>query len=185
MIYRFLGFFKKFERGEEMINVVDDEVCASNTKIHSCELVAFYRERVEYLESLVRKYKFDFLTGLMGKRDYTNRIDNLFEDYKFTNAEFFFALIDINDLHNVNRKNGYHEGDNLIKSVATKLETFFQFHNIFRIGGDEFAILIRGHSTTVDEIFKNLETIESITFVVESSKGMIAQNICIKYLMEN
>ena len=151
--------------------MMTDDTCAGTNEIHKCELVSFYRERVEYLEVLVRKYKFDFLTGLMGKRDYTNRIDMLFEDFKFSNKEFYFGLIDIDDLHNVNRKKGYHEGDNLIKRISSKLESFFQFHHIYRIGGDEFAILVRGYHSTIDDIIGSLNTIEQITFVVESSEG--------------
>lgn len=160
------GFFK---REESMIE--DDVGCLANLDPHDCGLVSFYRDRVEYLEQMVRKYKFDVLTGLMGKQDYLHRIENLFEDYKFSNTPFFFGLCDINNLHNINRKHGYHVGDGVIKRVATDLERFFQFHQIYRISGDEFAVLIRSYHITLDEIERKLHTIDDITNVVESSAG--------------
>lgn len=151
---------------------MNDEIsCPANLDTHDCGVVSFYRDRIEYLEQLVRKYKFDVLTGLMGKQDYFHRIESLFEDFKFSNSKFYFGLCDINNLHNINRKFGYHEGDNVIKRVAADLERFFQFHQIFRISGDEFAVLIRACHLSQDDIERKLHTIDDITFVVESSEG--------------
>lgn len=152
-----------------------DVSCLANLDLHDCGLVSFYRDRVEYLEQLVRKYKFDVLTWLMGKQDYLHRIENLFEDYKFANTQFYFGLCDINNLHNINRKHGYHEGDTVIKHVAADLERFFQFHQIFRISGDEFAVLIRECNLSLDEIERKLHAVDNITFVVESSAGYESQ----------
>lgn len=46
-----------------------------------------YKDRLTYLEELVRKYKFDYLTGLMGKRDFMDKSNILFEEFRFANIK--------------------------------------------------------------------------------------------------
>jgi len=83
-------------------------------------------------------YRHDKLTGLLGRRDFDNKFSEFFESKEL----FYLTLIDVNGLHNVNSnpKLGYEAGDELICSVAYKL-TNISDTMVYRIGGDEFAIL--------------------------------------------
>lgn len=139
--------------------------------MHECEPVAFFKERIEYLEALVRKYKFDYLTGLMGKQDFLDKFDGLFEEYKFADEDFILVLVDINNLHNINRQKGYYAGDQVIKSISEQLKSFYQFHQLFRISGDEFAILIRSYHCTQDELKSTLDKIDGITYEMDDAAG--------------
>lgn len=133
-----------------------------------CALMQFYKERTEYLEDLVKKYKFDYLTGLMGKIDYTEKVGYLFEEYKFADQMFFFVMVDIDNLHNMNRMHGYHYGDEIIKDVARQLRNHFEFHQIYRVSGDEFVLLIRSYYCSEEDLKNRLNTIENITYVIET-----------------
>lgn len=131
----------------------------------------YMSERIEYLEKLVKKYKFDYLTGLMGKLDFNEKFYRLFEECMFSNINFTLVICDIDGLHNVNRTKGYAEGDVLIKKVADDLKEKFQFHQIYRISGDEFCVIVRESSESYDEVVNKISTIEDITFFAEKSKG--------------
>jgi len=135
----------------------------------SCQSIQMLLERVSYLEQLVRKYKFDALTGLMTKQDFNEEFDRMFEEYLFMDSNFYLAIIDINELHNINREKGYLEGDKLIKKVADALRDLFPIHNIFRISGDEFVVIIRESAIKEKELKERLKKIPNSTFAYSKS----------------
>lgn len=97
---------------------------------------ALLKEKVIHLQDQLATYRHDSLTGFKMRTDFENR----FREYFLDNHEFYLTLVDINGLHNINHTKGYLEGDSIIKKVASYL-----IDNVdgclFRIGGDEFAIL--------------------------------------------
>lgn len=98
--------------------------------------------------------------------DFDGYLKTLFEMYEFEERPFTFILVDINGLHNLNRDEGYFAGDQLIKSVAKALLSTFENCNgteVFRIGGDEFTVLIKG--APKEDIGQYLNSIENITYV--------------------
>jgi diguanylate cyclase (GGDEF)-like protein len=104
-------------------------------------------ERIQYLKEEVRKYKYDYLTGLKMRKDFDGYLKTLYEMYEFEDRTFTLVLVDIDGLHAVNRNEGYGKGDDLIIRVANQLLQSFEGCNgkeVFRIGGDEFAVLIKG-----------------------------------------
>jgi len=137
----------------------------------SCENESFYIDKIKYLEALVKKYKFDYLTELMGKRDCTEKMDELFEEYLATDELFYFGLVDIDNLHNINRTYGYYAGDEAIKATAEELKKHFQFYEIYRISGDEFVVIIRNAKTNIDRINDSLNKIDGVTHYVTNVKG--------------
>lgn len=118
---------------------------ASNEELK--ETINTLSERIQYLRTEVRKYKYDFLTGLKTRMDFDGYLKTLFEMYEFEDREFTLVLIDVDGLHFVNRTEGYGAGDKLINEIAQILILAFAECNgseVFRIGGDESAILIKG-----------------------------------------
>ena len=150
-------------------SVVLEELGCKNE--HTCELVSYYHERIEYLESMVKKYKYDYLTGLMGKLDFTDKFDRLFEEHQFGDQGFAIAIVDIDGLHNKNRLEGYVAGDNLIKKVANDLKKSFAFHQVYRISGDEFIVACRSDICSEENIAIKLEEIDDVSFIVRKAEG--------------
>ena len=130
-------------------------------------------ERIAYLESLVKKYKFCALTDLMKDQDFDDKFHRVFEEYQFAETSFTLVIADINYLHNVNKLEGWKAGNNLIEGVATQLKDIFALHQIYRIGGDEFCMVVRESSKTFEEIEEVMQTVDNVTFKCTKSNGYV------------
>ncbi len=78
----------------------------------------------------------DFLTGVGNRRAIKQFENNILD----TSRPYGFIMCDINGLKAVNDNEGHDAGDELIKNVANCLISIFGESNIFRMGGDEFAV---------------------------------------------
>ena len=94
--------------------------------------------RDEYLESIAL---LDALTNLANRRAFDEHMDELRthdSDARSTGVVVF----DVNDLKRVNDEEGHAAGDELLKRVASNLSKWFgHIGRIYRIGGDEFAMI--------------------------------------------
>jgi len=126
----------------------------SETQMKDREILLLKRE-IEHLKKEVRKYKYDYLTGLPLRKDFELDLDLHLEDYKRFKKPFILGIVDVNDLHIINRDSGYHMGDATILSVSKCIENTLIHAGIYRIGGDEFAILCRGNSVEDFDIMLN------------------------------
>lgn len=63
-------------------------------------------------------YKYDFLTGLELRQDFDKKVTKLITK----KHSFYFSLIDINDLHSINKLQGYRTGDKVIKETADEIK---------------------------------------------------------------
>jgi len=129
-------------------------------------------ERMNYLREEVKKYKYDFLTGLKMRKDFDIKMNYLYESFEFESKPFIFIMIDADGLHNVNRTIGYEAGDDLLLSIVKQLNDIFGKYNnsqIFRISGDEFAVLFstKCQKTEIDEKLKQLKNCTYSMLVVD------------------
>ena len=62
------------------------------------------------------------------------------------NGNFSVIAMDLNDLKKVNDKYGHEEGNRLIKNSAWIMRKTFGDANVFRVGGDEFMVILPGVS---------------------------------------
>ena len=79
----------------------------------------------------------DALTGIRNKMAYENEISSI-DDIKVG-----LAVIDLNNLKTVNDEYGHEKGDISIKKLASIICEVFSHSPVFRIGGDEFVIVLR------------------------------------------
>ncbi len=96
------------------------------------------RVRSEIYNSLS---KIDTLTGMQNRRAYKEFISELSEDEKIC-----VIFCDVNNLKCTNDLEGHDAGDVLICRVADILKEALPGAHIFRIGGDEFLILLIGET---------------------------------------
>ncbi|MBR5229742.1 MAG: bifunctional diguanylate cyclase/phosphodiesterase [Firmicutes bacterium] len=78
----------------------------------------------------------DTLTGLLNRNQYMMEIHRLETQYA---GGLGFILLDINGLSNINKTYGLQYGDNVLRRIADILKERYD-DNVYRIGGDEFAI---------------------------------------------
>ena len=109
------------------------------------ELVAFFitsevanhlfMEKLEYLSNI------DVLTGVYNRNRMNTDVDEFSTRIKLNHQPFSVAFCDLNGLKTINDNEGHSTGDRLIKDAANLLKEIFGGDDIYRAGGDEFAII--------------------------------------------
>ena len=71
---------------------------------------------------------------------------------------FGFVVCDTNDLKKINDTEGHVAGDEYIKKSAKLLCDIFDHSPVFRVGGDEFVIFLRGDDySNRDKLMQTLQ----------------------------
>jgi diguanylate cyclase (GGDEF)-like protein len=84
----------------------------------------------------------DGLTGLENHRSFQEALARAVAVSVRQRTPVSLALIDLDDFKMVNDRLGHRRGDELLKKVAVLLETGRMGDRAFRIGGDEFALVL-------------------------------------------
>ena len=124
------------------------------------------------LQKEVIKYKYDYLTGLKLRIDFEEELFDLFSN----KADFYLIMVDINNLHNINRDYGYHEGDLVIKKVSRIIKKYFPSLS-YRIGGDEFIILEENLDFRHREFVKEIKRYCTISVIKKTKKCKSSDNL--------
>ena len=86
----------------------------------------------------------DGLTGLGNRTAYMEQLE-AFENSDKDFGQIGIVYLDVNNLKMVNDKQGHEFGDELIKIAASIIEdSFGHFGKAYRVGGDEFCVLMTG-----------------------------------------
>ncbi|MBR1445255.1 MAG: GGDEF domain-containing protein [Firmicutes bacterium] len=104
----------------------------------------------------------DQLTGVNSKYAYTRDIAELeFQINENTQVEFGVAICDINGLKQINDTLGHAAGDEYIKEGCMLVCNIFKHSPVFRIGGDEFVVILtnRDYENREELIQKFIEEI--------------------------
>lgn len=109
-----------------------------------------------YLEQAL----WDNATGVRNKNSFQKQMSSLEKKYKNKQLSIGFVICDMNGLKLVNDNYGHAEGDKLIKAAASVLlENLKQAHNVYRIGGDEFAVIYL--SPNDEEVVSEIENVRT------------------------
>ena len=93
------------------------------------------------------KANLDALTGVKNKHAYVDLEEKLNSMLEAGEAmQFAIVIFDVNGLKQVNDTQGHKAGDRYIKDACNMICTSFKRSPIFRIGGDEFAVIAQGAS---------------------------------------
>jgi diguanylate cyclase (GGDEF)-like protein len=113
----------------------------------------YQRELLRTLRA-VRLALTDPLTGLGNHRHFHERLGRELEHARRFGGPLAVCLVDIDDFKLVNDRFGHPAGDSVLSRVAARLR---QTGEAFRVGGDEFAVLLPGYSP--DEALAAAESI--------------------------
>lgn len=121
-----------------------DLLVDSNDEIGSLSRVlsssyAKIQEHTAYINALAYR---DSLTGIKNTTAYTEIIKDLNKEIYTGKPKFGVLVADINNLKQTNDKYGHDVGDDLIVCAARILADTFKTSAVFRIGGDEFAVVL-------------------------------------------
>lgn len=106
-----------------------------------------YQENKEAQELIRHKADYDAITNLLNRSSFEMLL-NVFEQ---ENAPFALIIIDVDRFKSVNDTYGHTVGDKTLKNVAALLCAAFRSgDHVFRIGGDEFAVIMVEMTSDLD-----------------------------------
>ena len=112
------------------------------------------RSELEVYERLLKE---DRMTGINNRTAFEEQLQDI-EDHAqdYDNAALIF--MDVDGLKNTNDLYGHNAGDELIISAALCIKNVFAtYGKCYRIGGDEFCVLIFDLIENVDELLKQMD----------------------------
>ncbi len=133
-------------------------------------------EKLKSAIEIIAIYKYDKLTELKGRFDFDYEFQLLFDSWKKNNTNFTLSIIDLNGLKIVNDLYGHLKGDELIIKISKLLKEVFDENNLYRIGGDEFALLCTS---------SHKETCSSMKKLLSENKGLFCYGIVSSSMMSH
>lgn len=101
----------------------------------------------------------DSLTNVKNKHAYDDTVEYINKKIRNGTAEFAVIMCDLNYLKHINDNLGHMAGDEAIQKTASILCKAFPLSTVFRIGGDEFAVIPTGLDyARIDEKLDALKT---------------------------
>lgn len=100
-------------------------------------LLDIITERINKVNSETYKSEHDGLTGCYNRV----RLENVKSMYEFSKT-VAIVFIDVNNLKRMNDEFGHEAGDALLKSASAKLSFWNTYGDVYRMGGDEFMIVV-------------------------------------------
>lgn len=117
-----------------------------NTKDEIGVLASRYSDTVKMLKKYINKINkqayTDAATNVGNKAAYQDAVQRIDKMSHHNDGDYAVLVMDINYLKMYNDKYGHEFGDMLISDASTIIKKVFGDYNIYRIGGDEFAVLI-------------------------------------------
>lgn len=121
--------------------------------------ISFLRLKLRLCDRILEEQRnagIDVLTGFPNRRSYVEDMK------KFTTKppqdELIYIAVDMNELKEVNDTYGHDAGDRLITGAAQCIERCFGNGKMYRIGGDEFVILLFAKQEDMAKLFEEYES---------------------------
>lgn len=161
-------YAKKVEGYTKTIEDMEKE--KENAEVSHEEEMRKAEEEKKRLEERLFASTHDALTGLCNRRVFQDKLDELIKN----SEPYTLVYVDLNNLKQVNDTKGHSEGDKYLKAVTKELSK--EFDSIYRIGGDEFAIITDKTEFSTDKLQKVDNRLSNLTtksdgFIYEISYG--------------
>ena len=125
-------------------------------------------ERRRAARKLSHEATHDALTGLVGRREFEDRLARALAEAAAGVAEHVLCYLDLDRFKIVNDTSGHEAGDDLLRKIAGLLRTRLRSRDtLARLGGDEFGVLLENCSwAKAEEIAGKLQrAIEDFRYV--------------------
>ncbi len=163
---------KQIEKNKDLLTKMNINLLISNNKIKE------YKEKLDQLKKENKKYKklalLDPLTKTGNRELLKIEIIKIFDLAFRENEKFGMILIDLDNLKNINDKQGHNTGDRIIKHTANILKRSIRESDILcRIGGDEFIILL-----VKSDLVKTEIVVDNLKQILEKNKIASSMGYC-------
>lgn len=118
----------------------------------------------------------DALTNLLDRDGFDRELKHA---VLHTPGEFALAIIDVNSFKSINTEYGHPEGNKFLRNLADVLKLILREDDciLFRIGGDEFSILLRGAASE--------ESVHAVVSRINSELGGLGIDVSIDAQIHN
>ena len=166
------------KKGDELLGYiwvtefdVNDSVRIKSTLELTTYFVAAEIHNHQLFEKLRILSTMDILTGVFNRNEMNNRVYQLISESDEQKTTLGVIFTDLNCLKQVNDNKGHAAGDTLLKNAASMLQIVFAGNEIFRAGGDEFLVMVRGTSLKeveqlVSQLKRQSEASGAVSFAV-------------------
>ena len=125
------------------------------------DIDAQVRQEEEYVKSLAQARidaNVDALTGVRNRHAYLMAEERLNQQIEANDAlAFAIVILDVNDLKIINDREGHAAGDQYLKNACRIICDCFSHSPVFRIGGDEFAVIVQGRDyLDIDDVIRRM-----------------------------
>ena len=103
-------------------------------------------EQERIIESAERLARLDELTGILNKNAFTEHVKDIDDIINSDGDDISFSVVmcDINDLKLINDSRGHSFGDESIQRVCRMICEIYEDSSVYRVGGDEFVVIVSG-----------------------------------------
>ncbi|EGR3301137.1 sensor domain-containing diguanylate cyclase [Vibrio parahaemolyticus] len=102
----------------------------------------------------------DDLTGIPNRREFIRQIEHRLSEFRTQGIKFHVAILDLDNFKKLNDKFGHDAGDKSLIHAANTIKGHLRECDLLaRVGGEEFAIVLRSRSS--QEAMDTLETIRN------------------------
>ncbi|SDB58733.1 diguanylate cyclase (GGDEF) domain-containing protein [Ruminococcaceae bacterium FB2012] len=158
------------------------------------DIDAQVRQEEEYGRRLAQariEANIDALTGVKNRNAYRVYEERLNAQIEMNRApDFAIVILDVNDLKKVNDNEGHKAGDQFLRDACRIICTTFKRSPVFRVGGDEFAVICQGDDySRLDELIKqmndhNEEAVENGGIVIALGMSVYEQDAKVAQVYE-
>ena len=152
------------------------------------------RQEEEYENQLAeaqREANRDALTGVKNKHAYLDAEAQLDRQIaKHRAPEFAIAMIDVNDLKLINDTHGHQAGDQYLRDASGIICNIFKHSPVFRVGGDEFAVIVQDKDyECIEELMgkvrdHNIKAIKEGGIVIACGMSRFDNDVCVAQVFE-
>ena len=112
--------------------------------LSTATIIAANRGIVKPVKQLENRAFRDTLTGLLNRNAYYDYNKILDAQIAAGDAQFSIIMVDVNNLKKMNDKYGHEKGNQYLKNSADLIASVFGRECLYRIGGDEFVVVMEG-----------------------------------------
>jgi cyclic di-GMP phosphodiesterase len=95
----------------------------------------------------------DALTGLANKRAFDEHLAKALRELRDDSSRISLVILDLDDFKEVNDRDGHLAGDDVLRAVGRILMRVVRAEDeVFRIGGEEFALVVEGPSAAAAQV---------------------------------
>lgn len=118
-------------------------------------------------KDLIKLATRDPLTGCLNRSQLADNLSWALQDHRDNGTHYSLLLLDLDFFKQVNDQHGHHQGDQLLKGFAERVQQQLQQGDqLFRLGGEEFLVLLKGRDLqATKELTEHLlQQVRSTTF---------------------